>query len=173
MTVRMSERDYYQSFEVLSSLLYVNNNNTHCIALKTLTNKRPLLQNKFQDSDSQKDDIGNGFGQKVLVLEVLPEPSELDSSQRGLYIYSVTGRQLDTFVTLQVNNQCINVYTLIDLECTDSCIDSEFVANNRILTYCFKQTVLVFNTDRTNNDEGLFKEFVEVELSLKKHTKTI
>ena len=65
------------------------------------------------------------------------------------------------------------MYVLIDSKCTESCIDSSFVKNNRIKTYPFKNPFPVFNTNSTNNDGGLLKDYVKLELSVKEHSEII
>ena len=65
------------------------------------------------------------------------------------------------------------MYVLIDSKCTESYIDSSFVKNNRIKTYPFKNLFPVFNTNSTSNDEGLLKDYVELELSVKEHSEII
>ena len=65
------------------------------------------------------------------------------------------------------------MHALIDSECTKSCINSSFVKNNRIKTYPFKNPFPVFNTNSTNNDRGLLKNYVELELSVKEHSEII
>ena len=65
------------------------------------------------------------------------------------------------------------MYALIDSECTESCIDSGFVKNNRIKTYPFKNPFPVFNANGTSNDEGLLKDYVKLELFVKKHSEII
>ena len=65
------------------------------------------------------------------------------------------------------------MYVLIDSECTELCIDSGFVKNNRIKTYPFKNLFSVFNTNSTNNNRGLLKNYVKLELSVKEHSEII
>ena len=65
------------------------------------------------------------------------------------------------------------MYVLINSECTESCINSGFVKNNRIKTYPFKNLFPVFNTNSTSNDEGLLKDYVELELFVKEHSEII
>ena len=65
------------------------------------------------------------------------------------------------------------MYVLIDLECTELCINSSFVKNNKIKTYPFKNLFSVFNTNSTSNDRGLLKDYVELELSVKEHSEII
>ena len=65
------------------------------------------------------------------------------------------------------------MYTLINSKCTELCIDSGFVKNNRIKTYPFKNLFSVFNTDSTSNNKGLLKDYVELELSVKEHSEII
>ena len=52
------------------------------------------------------------------------------SPERTLYIWFSTDRQLDLFLTIKTDQGFINVYVLIDSECTESYIDSGFVKNN-------------------------------------------
>ena len=65
------------------------------------------------------------------------------------------------------------MYTLIDSECIESCINSSFVKNNRIKTYPFKNLFPVFNTNSISNNKGLLKDYVELELSVKEHSEII
>ena len=65
------------------------------------------------------------------------------------------------------------MHALIDSRCTESCIDSGFVKNNRIKTYPFKNPFPVFNANSTSNDGGLLKDYVELELSVKEHSEII
>ena len=65
------------------------------------------------------------------------------------------------------------MHALIDSECTESCIDSGFVKNNRIKTYPFKNPFSVFNTNSTSNNRGLLKDYVKLELSVKEHSEII
>ena len=65
------------------------------------------------------------------------------------------------------------MYILIDSECTELYIDSEFVKNNRIKTYPFKNLFPVFNANSTSNDGGLLKDYVELELSVKERSEII
>ena len=95
------------------------------------------------------------------------------SPERTLYIQSSTSRQLDLFLTIKTDQGFINTHTLIDSECTKSYINSSFVKNNKIKTYSFKNPFSVFNTNSTSNDEGLLKDYVELELSVKEHSEII
>ena len=65
------------------------------------------------------------------------------------------------------------MYTLINSKCTESYIDSSFIKNNRIKTYPFRNLFSVFNANSTSNDEGLLKDYVELELSIKEHSEII
>ena len=95
------------------------------------------------------------------------------SPERTLYIWSSTGKQLDLFLTIKTDQGFINTHVLIDSKCTELCIDSSFVKNNKIKTYPFKNPFSVFNTNSTSNDEGLLKNYVELELSVKEHSEII
>ena len=95
------------------------------------------------------------------------------SSERTLYIWSSTGRQLDLFLTIKTDQGFIDVHVLIDSKCTELCIDSGFVKNNRIKTYPFKNLFPVFNTNSTSNNRGLLKDYVELKLSVKEHSEII
>ena len=95
------------------------------------------------------------------------------SSERTLYIQSSTGRQLDLFLTIKTDQGFINTHVLIDSKCTELCIDSGFVKNNRIKTYPFKNPFPVFNANSTSNDGDLLKDYVELELSVKEHSEII
>ena len=90
-----------------------------------------------------------------------------------MYIQSSTDRQLDLFLTIKTDQGFIDVYVLINSECTESCIDSGFVKNNRIKTYPFKNLFPVFNANSTSNDRGLLKDYVKLELSVKEHSEII
>ena len=90
-----------------------------------------------------------------------------------MYIWSSTSRQLDLFLTIKTDWGFINTHVLIDSECTESCIDSSFVKNNRIKTYPFKNLFPVFNTNSTSNNRGLLKDYVELELFVKEHSEII
>ena len=95
------------------------------------------------------------------------------SSERTLYIWFSTDRQLDLFLTIKTDQGFIDTHVLIDSECTESYINSGFVKNNRIKTYPFKNLFLVFNANSTSNDKGLLKDYVELELSVKEHSEII
>ena len=95
------------------------------------------------------------------------------SSEGTLYIWSSTSKQLDLFLTIKTDQGFINTHTLIDSKCTESCINSGFVKNNRIKTYPFKNPFSVFNANSTSNDGGLLKDYVELELSVKEHSEII
>ena len=90
-----------------------------------------------------------------------------------MYIWFSTSKQLDLFLTIKTDQGFINAHTLIDSKCTGSYIDSGFVKNNRIKTYPFKNPFPVFNANSTSNDEGLLKDYVELELSVKEHSEII
>ena len=95
------------------------------------------------------------------------------SSEETLYIQSSTDRQLDLFLTIKTDQGFINTHVLIDFKCTESCINSGFVKNNRIKTYPFKNPFPVFNTNSISNNEGLLKDYVELELSVREHLEII
>ena len=95
------------------------------------------------------------------------------SPERALYIWFSTSRQLDLFLTIKTDQGFINTHTLIDSRCTELYIDSGFVKNNRIKTYPFKNLFPVFNTNSTSNNESLLKDYVELKLSVKKHSEII
>ena len=95
------------------------------------------------------------------------------SSEGTLYIQSSTSRQLDLFLTIKTDQGFINTHTLINSKCTESCIDSGFVKNNRIKTYPFKNLFPVFNTNGTSNNRGLLKDYVKLELFVKEHSEII
>ena len=95
------------------------------------------------------------------------------SPEGTLYIQSSTGRQLDLFLTIKTDQGFINTHALIDSECTESCINSGFVKNNKIKTYPFKNPFPVFNTNSTSNNKSLLKDYVELELSIKEHSEII
>ena len=97
----------------------------------------------------------------------------LVSPERTLYIQSSTSKQLDLFLTIKTDQGFINTHVLIDSKCTESCIDSGFVKNNRIKTYPFKNLFPVFNTNSTSNNRGLLKDYVKLELSVKEHSEII
>ena len=97
----------------------------------------------------------------------------LVSPEGTLYIWSSTGKQLDLFLTIKTDQGFINTHVLIDFKCTELCIDSGFVKNNRIKTYPFKNLFPVFNTNSTSNNESLLKDYVELELFVKEHSEII
>ena len=103
-------------------------------------------------------------------------PSELVgsvSSEGTLYIWSSTGKQLDLFLTIKTDQEFINTHVLINSECTKLYINSSFVKNNKIKTYPFKNLFPVFNTNSTSNNEGLLKDYIKLELSVKEHSEII
>jgi len=105
-----------------------------------------------------------------VTLEVL---LELASPPR--LIWGQPGRQLDLELTLGTldnrRNFCIN--TLLDSGCTNSCIDKNFIKNNRINVIKLPIPVLVYNTDGTPNAAGAVTEIVRLHTKIRSHIEIV
>ena len=93
------------------------------------------------------------------------------------FIRATGGQQLEILLTLITSGsrvtEEIDAHALIDSGCTGSCVDSRFVARYQLPTKRYPNPLKVFNADGTDNDGGLIKEYVEVDMFIGGHQESI
>ena len=62
---------------------------------------------------------------------------------------------------------------LIDLECTNSCINQTFIEKKKINTQNYKNLILYYNIDGFQNKARTIIEFVEVKLNIEDYSEQI
>jgi len=62
---------------------------------------------------------------------------------------------------------------LIDLECTNSCINQTSIEKKKINTQKYKNTILYYNVDSSQNKARTIIEFIEVKLNIGDHSEQI
>lgn len=62
---------------------------------------------------------------------------------------------------------------LLDSGCTGSCIDQNFIQNNRINTENLPIPLLVYNTNRTENSAGAITEMARLHVKIKDHVEIL
>jgi hypothetical protein len=71
------------------------------------------------------------------------------------------------------NQQELHADVLLDSSCEGSCIDIDFVKNNKLDTTLLPRPLRVINTDRSPNVDGPISEIVTLELQIGNHTERI
>ena len=93
------------------------------------------------------------------------------------FIRATGGQQLEILLTLITSGsrmaEEIDAHALIDSGCTGSCVDSRFVNRYQLPTKRYPNPLKVFNADGTDNDGGLIKEYVEVDMFIGGHQESI
>ena len=107
----------------------------------------------------------------------LVQTGDESTPSEATFIRATGGQQLEILLTLITSGsrvtEEIDAHALIDSGCTGSCVDSRFVARYQLPTKRYPNPLKVFNVDGTDNDGGLIKEYVEVDMFIGGHQESI